>query len=141
MGYKAFKQLKLGDIVYLFNVYKKVGSVEVQLVRVQDKEKVETDEGDFHLLCQVEKNYLLPREQLHTLLNAMGMHSRNSEVPLNDQQLTQLTQALASIKTKRKTKKPKNKTTPNPTQKQSTTTTKKTKKRKHKTKHPKKQTP
>ena len=72
VGYKAFKQIKLGDIAYLFNVFKKVGGVEVQLVRVQDKDKVETDEGDFHLLCQVEKNYLLPREQLQNLLNAHG---------------------------------------------------------------------
>ena len=141
VGYKAFKLLKLGDIAYLFNVFKKVGGVEVQLVRVQDKDKVETDEGDFHLLCQVEKNYLLPREQFQNLLNVMGVHSRNSEVPLNDQQLTQLTQALESIKTKRKSKKTKNKTALNPTQKQSTTITKKTKKRKHKTKHLKKQSP
>lgn len=140
VGYKAFKQLRLGDITYLFNVYKSVGGVEVQLARVHDKEKVETDEGDFHLLCQVEKNYLLPREQFHDLLNAMGIHSKNSEVPINDQQMILLSEALASIKTKRKTKKPKNKTAPTHTPKQSTTTTKKTKKHKPKSKHPKKQT-
>ena len=106
VGYKAYKQLELGDIAYLFNVYKKVGGVEVQLVRVQDKDRVETDEGDFHLLCRVEKNYLLQREQFHSLLNAMDIHSKNAEVPLNTQQQTLLTQALASIKTKRKRKKP-----------------------------------
>jgi hypothetical protein len=104
IGYNAFKQLKLGDLTYLSNLYKKRGKIEIQLARVIDKGRVETDEGDLHLACHVEKNHELEREQFYELLKNTGISSRSSETLLNDEQLKRLTDTLSSIKHKRKKK-------------------------------------
>jgi len=106
VGYNAFKALKLGDLTYLANLYKKRGQIEMELARVFDKTKVETDEGDLHFVCQVVKNYLLEREQFHELLKNMKINSRTCETLLNEEQIKILTNTLSSIKPKKK-KKPK----------------------------------
>ena len=104
IGYNAFKQLKLGDLTYLANLYRKRGKIEIELARVFDKGRVETDEGDLHFTCQVEKKYLLEREQFYELLKNMNIHSRTCETILNDEQLNRLSNTLSLIKHKRKRK-------------------------------------
>ena len=94
IGYNAFKQLKLGDLTYLANLYKKTGKIEVESARVFDKGKVETDEGDLHVACQIQKNYILEREQFYELLKNMNIHSRTCETTLNQEQLNQLNLTL-----------------------------------------------
>ncbi len=106
VGYPAYKQLKLGDITYLVNLYKKHGKIEVELAHVFDKSRIETDEGDLHLACRAEKRYLLSREQFYQLLKTMNIHSRTSETTINGAQLKLLNDCLASIKQKRKRSKP-----------------------------------
>ena len=102
VGYPAYKQLKLGDITYLVNLYKKHGKIEVELAHVFDKSRIETDEGDLHMACRAEKRYLLSREQFYQLLKTMNIHSRTSETTINGAQLKLLNDCLASIKQKRK---------------------------------------
>jgi hypothetical protein len=104
VGYNAFKQLKLDDLTYLINLYKKHGKIEIELARVRDKIKVETDDGDLHLAGQIEKKYMLEREQFYELLKNLHINSRLSETILNVEQVKQLTDALSSIKKKRKKK-------------------------------------
>ncbi len=104
IGYNAFKQLKLGDLTYLANLYKKTGKIEIESARVFDKSKVETDEGDLHVACQVQKNYLLEREQFNELLKNMKIPSRTCETILNGEQLNHLNSTLVQIKHKRKIK-------------------------------------
>jgi hypothetical protein len=110
IGYNAFKQLKLGDLTYIANLYKRSRTVEIQLARVFDKAKVETDSGDLHLACQIEKTYQLERARFPDLLKNINIHSRASETMLNQEQLKLIKDTLASIKHKRKrapsTKKP-----------------------------------
>jgi hypothetical protein len=110
IGYNAFKQLKLGDLTYIANLYKRSRTIEIQLARVFDKAKVETDSGDLHLACQVEKNYQLERARFPDLLKNTHIHSRASETMLNQEQLKLIKDTLDSIKHKRKkassTKKP-----------------------------------
>ena len=104
IGYNAFRQLKLGDLTYLANLYRKRGMIEIELARVFDKGRVETDEGDLHFICQIEKKYLLEREQFYELLKNMNIHSRTCEIILNDEQLNRLSDTLSLIKHKRKRK-------------------------------------
>ena len=104
VGYGAFKQLKLGDILYLTHLYKKHGKINIELARIYDKRTVETDDGDLHLACQVEKKYVLEREQFYDLLKNLHITSRSSETMLESEQLKLLTDTLASIKKKRKKK-------------------------------------
>ena len=103
-GYNAFRQLKLGDLTYLANLHKKRGMITIELAKVFDKSRVETDEGDFHFACQVEKNYLLEREQFFELLKNMNIHSKSCEIILNSEQLNRLRDTLSLIKHKRKRK-------------------------------------
>jgi hypothetical protein len=104
VGYNAFKQLKLGDLTYLINLYKKHGKIDIELARVCDKIKVETDDGDLHFACRIEKKYVLEREQFYELLKNLHINSRLSETILSPEQLKIVTETLASIKKKRKKK-------------------------------------
>jgi hypothetical protein len=102
VGYKAFRDLKLGDLTYLADLHSTRGKIQMQLARVYDKSRVETDEGDFHLACQVQKNYTLEREKFYETLKTLGVNLRSSEMKLNDEQLKSLTNILSTIKPKRK---------------------------------------
>ena len=108
IGYNAFRQLKLGDLTYIANLYKRSRTIEIQLTRVFDKAKVETDSGDLHIACQIEKSYQLQRAAFNELLKNTNIHTRACEILLNEEQLKRVTDTLASIKHKRK-KAPSNK--------------------------------
>lgn len=103
IGYQAFTHLKLGDYAYLAD-FSKRGKVGVSLVRITDKFKVETDEGDLHCAYETEKNYSLDREKFYEMLKNAKIRSKTSETVLNDEQLKQVANVLSSIKRKRKRK-------------------------------------
>src|SRR5208283_3089927 len=104
IGYNAFKHLKLGDVTYLAHLYKKSNKIKIETAHVVDKGKVETDEGDLHFACQVEKDYLLEREQFFGLLKDINVDSKTSETKLKGEQIKCLTGSFSSIKVKRKRK-------------------------------------
>jgi hypothetical protein len=102
IGYQTFKQIKLGDLAYLADLSKKRGKIEIELVRIFDKSRVETDEGDLHLAYETENSYLLDREKFYEMLKEAGIGSRTSETTLSDDQLKHVSVVLSSIKHKRK---------------------------------------
>ncbi len=103
VGYQAFMHLKLGDYAYLAD-FSKRGKIGFSLVRITDKVKVETDEGDLHCTYETEKNYMLDREQFYDLLKNLNIKSKTSETILNETQLQQITNVLSSTKHKRRFK-------------------------------------
>ena len=103
MGYSAYGQLKLGDYAYLADLGKR-GKVGVELIRVADKARVETDEGDYHFAFETEKTYQLRREKFFEMLKNANINSKRSESILSGDQLKQVVDALSSIKRKRKRK-------------------------------------
>jgi hypothetical protein len=103
IGYNTFKRLRLGDFTYLVNLYKKRGNIEIELARVFDKSKVETDEGDLHLACQLIKKYLLERQQFFDLIKNTNIQ-RTSEMILDEDQLKVIVDTFSRIKIKRKRK-------------------------------------
>ena len=110
IGFKAFRDLKLGDLTYLADLNKTRGKIHMQLARVHDKSRVETDSGDLHLACQVQKNFILEREKFYETLKNIGINSRSYEMKLEDEQLKRLSDILSTVKPirKKKTKKGKN---------------------------------
>jgi hypothetical protein len=102
VGYQAFTHLKLGDLAYLADFTKR-GKIEVQLVHVIDKAKVETDEGDLHCAYETEKNYSLDREKFYEMLKNANIKPK-TETVLNDEQLKLVVDVVSSIKRKRRAK-------------------------------------
>lgn len=103
IGYNAFLQLKLGDNVYIADTSKR-GNIGIELVRITDKARVETDEGDYHAAFETQKTYKLQREQFFEMLKNANIKSKTSETILNSDQLNQIALVLSSIKRKRKCK-------------------------------------
>jgi hypothetical protein len=103
VGYTIFLQLKLGDNAYIADLSKR-GKIGIELVRIIDKARVETDEGDYHAAFETEKTYLLERDPFYQMLKKANISSKTSETILNDEQLNQIALILASIKRKRKRK-------------------------------------
>jgi hypothetical protein len=103
ISYRAFTQVKLGDYTYIADLSKR-GKIEIVLVQVSDKARVETDEGDFHCAFEMEKSYLLDREQFFDMLKNANISSKTSETILDHDQLNHVVNALSSIKRKRKHK-------------------------------------
>jgi hypothetical protein len=103
VGYNAFLQLKLGDNAYIADLSKR-GKIGIALVRIIDKARVETDEGDYHAAFETEKTYQLQREQFFEMLKNANIKSKTSEIILNNDQLNQIAIVLSSIKRKRKRK-------------------------------------
>jgi hypothetical protein len=101
VGYQTFKEIKLGDLAYLADTQKR-GKIEIELGRIFDKSRVETDEGDLHFAYEVEDTYLLEREKFYEMLKNADVNSRAFETLLNRNQLKQVTNVLSSIKHKRK---------------------------------------
>jgi hypothetical protein len=109
VGYKSFKELKLGDLTYLADLTRTRRKIQMQLARVHDKSRVETDEGDLHLACQVQKNFALERQKFYETLRNIGINSRSSEMKLNNEQLQSLSSILSAIKPERKKRRKKGK--------------------------------
>lgn len=103
VGYHGFTQVKLGDNSYVADLSKR-GKVEVVYVKIFDKARVETDEGDLHCAYETEKTYSLEREKFYEMLANANIKVKTSETILNDEQLKQIASVLSSIKKKRKRK-------------------------------------
>ncbi len=103
IGYSAFLHLKLGDNAYVADLSKR-GKIRITLVRITDKARIETDEGDYHASYEPGKTYQLPREQFYEMLKNSNIKSKTSEIILNNDRLNQIDTVLASIKRKRKRK-------------------------------------
>ena len=105
VGYQTFRELKLGDLAYLVDFKNNRGKVEIELARIFDKIKVETDQGDLHFAYQTSDKYSLEREQFFEMLkDAHINHSRTCETKLSPEQVKQVTNVLTSIKHQRKKK-------------------------------------
>jgi len=103
VGYHFFSHVKLGDFAYIADLSKR-GKIEIKQVRIADKTRVETDEGDLHGAFETEKTYTLEREPFYEMLKSANISSKTSETILNDNQLNQIAIVLSSIKRKRKRK-------------------------------------
>lgn len=103
ISYHSFMQIKLGDYAYIADLSKR-GKVEIELVKISDKARVETDEGDFHCAFEIEKKYSIEREPFFEMLKNATIKSKTSEIILNDGQLKQVSEVLSLIKRKRKRK-------------------------------------
>jgi hypothetical protein len=103
VGYQAYMHLKLGDHAYLAD-FSKRGKICFSQVRITDKVKVETDEGDLHCAFETEKSYTLDREKFYDLLKNINIRSKTAETLLNEEQLKLIADVLLSIKHKRKPK-------------------------------------
>ena len=103
VGYNFFSHVKLGDFAYIADLSKR-GKIGIEQVRISDKARVETDDGDLHGAVETEKTYTLEREPFYEMLKNSNISSKTSETILNDNQLKQITIGLSSIKRKRKRK-------------------------------------
>lgn len=103
VGYNFYSHVKLGDFAYIADLSKR-GKIGIELVRIYDKARVETDEGDLHGAFETEKIYMLEREPFYEMLKNANISFKTSETILNDNQLNQLSIVLSSIKRKRKRK-------------------------------------
>jgi hypothetical protein len=103
VGHHFFSHVKLGDFAYIADLSKR-GKIEIKQVRISDKTRVETDEGDLHGAFETEKTSTLEREPFYEMLKSANISSKTSETILNDNQLNQIAIVLSSIKRKRKRK-------------------------------------
>lgn len=97
MHITSFRNLKLGDLVFIADLNKKRGKVEIVTGRVFDKCKVETDEGDHHFAYHTMKTYRIDRRKLVTVLGALNL-SKKSDTVLNESQIQALTKLLTRKK-------------------------------------------
>ena len=102
IGPNSFRHIKLGDLTFIASLSKKRGKVEIELARIFDKNRVETDEGDLHFAYEPKNNYELDRCLFYEILKNINISSKTSEIILNQSQVEYLENALASIKHKRR---------------------------------------
>ena len=103
VGYHFFSQVKLGDYAYIADLSKR-GKIEIEFIQINDKARVETDEGDIHCAHKKEKTYTLERKQFFELLKNVGIRAKTSETILSEVQLLQIANVLSSIKHKKRPK-------------------------------------
>jgi hypothetical protein len=101
IGPVPFKQLKLGDLAFIVNLKKRRGKIEVELARVFDKSRVETDEGDLHFAYETKKTYSIERNQFYQMLENANIRPKSYEILLNENQVELITKTLSSSKSKK----------------------------------------
>ncbi len=101
IGPGSFKQLKLGDLAFIANLTKRQRKIPVEFAQIYDKSKVETDQGDLHFAYQTRKTYLVERSRFYEMLQNATIGLKNSEILLNDYQLTQINKTLSPKKPRR----------------------------------------
>jgi hypothetical protein len=98
IGPSSFKQLKLGDLAFIANLTKRQRKIPVEFAQIYDKSKVETDQGDLHFSYKTRKTYLVERNRFYEMLQNATIGLKNSEILLNDYQLTQISKTLSPKK-------------------------------------------
>jgi hypothetical protein len=93
MHITSFRNLKLGDLVFIVDLNKKRGKVDIETGRVFDKCKVETDEGDHHFAYQTIKTYKIDRKKLVAALGELNL-SKKSDTILTEPQIQELTNLI-----------------------------------------------
>ncbi|MGA3290922.1 MAG: phospholipase D-like domain-containing protein [Candidatus Bathyarchaeia archaeon] len=104
IGPSYFKQLKLGDLAFVADLTKKRSQVLVELARIFDKSRVETDQGDFHFAYETKKTYSIEKSQFHEMLENANMGSKSWAIMLNEDQVKLMTNTLSSRKPRKLTK-------------------------------------
>ena len=105
MAITLLESLNSDDLIYIADLNKQRGKILIQLARVYDKIRLETDEGDLHLASQVLNKFVLERDQFYDLLKNIKIRPRAYEAKLNIEQLKLLSETLSTIKPKRKKRK------------------------------------
>ena len=98
IGLSSFKLLKSGDLAFIANLTKRQRKIPVEFARVFDKNRAETDEGDLHFAYKTKKTYLIERSRFYEMLQNATIGLHNSEILLNDYQLTQISKTLTPNK-------------------------------------------
>ena len=94
IGPVPFKQLKLGDLAFIFNLKKRRGKIEVELARIFDKSRVETDEGDLHFAYETKKTYSIERNRFYQMLENANIRPKSYEILLDENQVELITKTL-----------------------------------------------
>ncbi len=102
IGPVAFRQLRLGDNVFLADLSKNRNEVAVHFARVYDKARVETDVGDLHFAYETRKTYPTQRSVFYETLKSVGVPAKGSEIQLTQEQVNLLTSAFSSGKKKKR---------------------------------------
>ncbi len=101
IGPSSFKQLKVGDLAFIANLTKRQIKIPVEFAQIYDKSKVETDQGDLHFAYQTRKTYSVERKRFYEMLQNATIGLKNSEILLNDYQLTQINKTLSQKKSRK----------------------------------------
>ena len=101
IGPVSFRQLKLGDLVFLFNLKKTRGKIEVEMGRIFDKARVETDEGDLHFAYETKKAKIMERNRYYQMLEEANIGPKSHEILLNENQAKLITTTFSLIKSKK----------------------------------------
>jgi hypothetical protein len=101
IGPGSFKQIKLGDLAFIANLTKRQKKIPIEFAQIYDKSKVETDQGDLHFAYQTRKTYFIERNRFYEMLQNATIGLKNSEILLNDYQLTQINKTLSPKKPKK----------------------------------------
>ncbi len=105
IGPSTFKQVKLGDLALIADLTKKRASgLKLELARIIDKNRVETDEGDLHFAYETEKTCEIERANFYDILKKADITPRSSEILLNQDQATFIINILSSIKARKRNK-------------------------------------
>ena len=98
IGPSSFKLLKIGDLAFIANLSKRQIKIPVEFAQIYDKSKVETDQGDLHFAYETRKTYLVDRNRFYDMLQNATIGLKNSEILLNEYQLTQINKTLSPKK-------------------------------------------
>jgi hypothetical protein len=105
IGPTAFRQVKLGDLAFMADLSKKrLSKINVELARIFDKSRVETNEGDLHLAYETEKTYSVDRNRFYEMLKGAHISAKSSEILLSQEQTKIVTENLSSKKAKKQFK-------------------------------------
>jgi hypothetical protein len=100
IGLGSFKLLKSGDLAFIANLTKRQRKIPVEFARIFDKSRAETDEGDLHFAYETKKTYLIERSGFYEMLQNATIGLHNSDILLNDYQLTQISKTLTPNKSR-----------------------------------------
>lgn len=105
IGPSTFRQIKLGDLAFIADLTKKrTSNIKLELARIFDKSRVETDEGDLHLAYATKKTYRIEKTKFYEMLKNANLTAKSSEILLNQNQIEFITKTLPSSKARKRHK-------------------------------------
>ena len=96
-------ELKLGDLAFMPNLIKKNQSkIKVLFVRIKDKSKVETEQGDFHFAFETEeRTYPIGKSRFDEMLENAKIALDDTDFRLNQNQIQLMKNILSSSSSKK----------------------------------------